>query len=109
MATYNRNEVTLMKATTVNPEPTSADKLREAVSQRQAISRQVAHYVKKSWCAYYDPDRMAFGNRSRCVKCCVNASTKCYDPMLLDGDCKRSHIICGCLPSQDEAMKEPGF
>lgn len=76
---------------------------------RVAIARHTAHFVKKAWCAYYDPDRMAFGKQSRCVGCCVNHNTGTYDPELLDMECKRSNIIDGCLPSKVEAVKKRGF
>jgi hypothetical protein len=84
-------------------------KATDSKSLRTAVARQTAHFVKKAWCAYYDPDRVAFGKPSRCVGCCVNFSTGMYDPELLDLECKRSNIVLDCLPSKNEAAKKRGF
>lgn len=83
------------------------------ISRRQAVTTQIAHQVKKAWCAHYEPDRVAFGKKSRCVGCCVNQMMRCYDPELLDMDCKHVTTLFGrdgrpCLPEPSEAIKRYG-
>jgi len=79
---------------------------------KEGLARVKARHLRASIlrtiCAYYDPDRTTFGNKSLCVKCCKGTNEE-YDSSSVpctDGGkiCKRWHIIANVVNGLDKQM-----